>query len=192
MSWVIRSATEGDRHALRRFECDSGADCPSCGPTDGNEHQREVQEYLRQTALNAAAHEAPHNDHSLLLLTDPTGGLAGAIAYRRTEFMVHGEEVEALKLVVAGLRVDLHGCEVAGDRLSSHLIAAAIRGLPEPPLRLVTARVAICNVQSRSFVGRHGLVLELTQTDPRYVDLVGRSEDVIDTLPAPLDESLPG
>lgn len=187
MPWEIRTATEQDRRALRRFECDSRAVCPSCGPADGNRHQREVEEYLRQSALDVAAHEAPHNDHSLLLLTDPLGDIAGAVAYKRTEFLVQGAEVEAVKLEVLGLRVDLHGCEVAGARLSSHLIAAAVRGFREPPPQLVTARVAVCNERSRSLLGRHGLVRELTQTEPQYIDLIGASEIVLATLPVPLD-----
>lgn len=36
-----------------------------------------------------------------------------------------------MRVVVAGLRVDLQGREVSGARLSSHLIAAAVRGFPD-------------------------------------------------------------
>jgi hypothetical protein len=187
MSWVIRGASEHDRQALRRFECDSGADCPSCGPDGENAHEKEVQEYLRRLALNEAAFKAPHNDHTLLVLTDESDRLAGAVAYERSELRVKGDEVEALKIVVAGLRIDLQGGEVSGGRLSSHLIAAAVRGFPETP-PLVTARAATCNVRSLSLLRRHAFALQLAQTELGWVDLAGRAEDVLATLPVPLDE----
>jgi hypothetical protein len=186
MSWSIRDATEDDRPALRRFECDSGADCPSCGPDGGNAHELEIEEYLRRLALNEAALKAPHNEHALLVLTDESDLLAGAVAYERAELRVKGGEVDALRIVVAGLRVDTQGEEVSGARLSSHLIAAAVRGYSVTP-PLVIARAAECNQRSLSLLRRHAFDLELVQTDAGWVDLAGRAEDVITTLPAPLD-----
>jgi hypothetical protein len=53
-----------------------------------------------------------------------------------------------------------------------------------PPL--VIARVAVCNDRSRGLLRRHAMGLELAQTDPGYVDVVGATDDVVATLPPPL------
>lgn len=185
MPWKIRAAIEDDRAALRKFECDSGVDCPSCGPDGGNAHEQEIEEYLRRFALNEAALKAQHNDHTLLVLTNEADQLAGAVAYERAELMVNGREVDAMRIVVAGLRVDLHGESVSGVRLSSHLIAAAVRGFSVPP-PLVIARAAECNGRSLSLLRRHAFSLELSQLEPGWVDLAGRAENIIATLPNPL------
>jgi hypothetical protein len=186
MSWGIRYAVEDDRSALRKFECDSGADCQSCGPEGGNAHELEVQEYLRRLALNEAARKAPHNEHALLVLTDEANRLAGAVAYERTELAVKGVEVDALRIVVAGLRVDIQGVAVSGARLSSHLVGAAVRGYAETP-PLVIARTSECNQRSLSLLRRHAFDLELTQTEAGWIDLAGRADDVIATLPLALE-----
>jgi hypothetical protein len=187
MSWTIRAAAETDRAALRRFECDSGDDCPSCGDAGENLHEREVQEYVRRFALDEAARRSPHNDHTLLVLEDQSGGIAGVIGFEKSELMDNGQEVDALSLWVAALRLDVRGQVVAGYRLSSHLLAAAVRGYQSQP-PLVVGCVATCNARSRALLRRHLISSELAQSEPNYVDVVGRMDEVVATLPPPLTE----
>lgn len=148
-------------------------------------HEREVEEYLRRLALDEAVHRRPYTDHTLLLLENPAGALAGVVAYERTELKVKGEEVDAISLVVAAVHRDLRGTMANGVRLSSHLIAAGVRGLADPP-PLVIGRVAVCNQRSRGLLRRHAIDRELEQTEPGYVDIAGATEDVVATLPPPL------
>lgn len=185
MSWTVRVASEPDRAILGAFRCDTGADCPTCSPEGGNIHEREIEEYLHRLALDEAVHRRPYTGHTLLLLEDPSDALAGVVAYERTELKVKGEEVDAVSLVAAAVRRDLRGTVANGVRLSSHLIAAGVRGLAEVP-PLVIGRVAVCNQRSRGLLRRHAIDRELAQTDPGYLDIAGATEDVLATLPPPL------
>src|ERR1700760_3118607 len=124
----------------------------------------------------------PHNDHRVLLLLDPEGNIAGAVAHEQSELRVRGIDVDARKLFVAGLRVDLQGSWWADHRLSSHLLGAAIHDLSDKPPELLVARVATCNIASRKLLDRHRIGLELSQVEPGYVDLVGVYDEVVETL----------
>ncbi len=179
----MRAATAADRAALAAFTCDSGADCASCSPAGGNVHEREVEQYLQRYALDVAQTRNPHNGHALLLMFEPNGDLAGVVAHERFELLLRGVETPAERLVVAGVRSDLHGVAVEGSRISSHLLAACVRDFGDDPPRLVTGRVAVCNARSRGLLARHRIGLELASSHPGYLDLVGVCHEVLQTLP---------
>jgi hypothetical protein len=61
-----------------------------------------------------------------------------------------------------------------------------VRGLGGVLPQLVLARVAVCNVPSRGLLKRHAITLQLAKTDPGYLDLVGRTDEVLATLPPSL------
>jgi hypothetical protein len=183
MTWIVRGATVADRAALANFNCDSGSDCTTCAPQGGNLHEKEVEAYLRSLALDEMERRRPHNDHTLILLMDPVGNLAGAVAHEQSELRVKGTEVAARRLVVVGLRRDLQGSTVADHRLSSHLLAAGVHDLATEPPELLVARVATCNSRSRKLLARHRIEMELSQQDPAYVNVVGVYERVVETLP---------
>lgn len=187
MTWVLRHATGADRAALADFVCDSGFDCATCSPNGGNVHESEIENYLRNHAVDQMEWCSAHNDHRLLLLIDPDGNLAGAVAHEQSELKVRGEEVAARRLVAVGLRLELRGSSLGEHRLSSHLLAGAVRDMAGEPPELLTARVAICNPRSRELLDRHGCNLELSQQDPLYHDVVGVYEQVVDSLPPSLE-----
>jgi hypothetical protein len=143
--------------------------------------------YLQSHAVDEMERCRPHNDHRLLLLIDPEGNLAGAVAHEQSELMVRGEEVAARRLVVVGLRLELQGSSLGEHRLSSLLIAAAVRDMAGEPPELLSGRVAICNPRSQKLLGRHGINLKLSQQDPLYQDVVGVYKQVVDSLPPPLE-----
>jgi hypothetical protein len=186
MGWSVRAATAADRAGLAAFSCDSGADCGICSPDGGNVHEREVEEYLQRNALDDQAARSPHNGHTLLLLLEPNGVLAGAIAHERFELLVRGAKTPAELIVVAGVRSDLHGVSVQGHRLSSHLLGACIRDLAEDPPSMLAGRVAVCNARSRRLLERHHIGLESSLSGADHVLIAGAYEDVLGTLPPPL------
>ncbi|OBI06579.1 hypothetical protein A5714_02340 [Mycobacterium sp. E2462] len=185
MTWIVRHATVGDKAALSNFECDSGADCV-CAPQGGNVHESDVEAYLKSQALDAMEWRQPHNDHRLLLLMDPEGRLAGAVAHEELELLVEGTEVAARRLVVIGLRRDLQGRWMADHRLSSHLLAAGVHDLAIEPPKFLVARVMTCNTRSRNLLARHRIEMEVSHRDPAYIDLVGLYDRVVESLPPPL------
>ncbi len=63
----------------------------------------------------------------------------------------------------------------------------AVRDMAGEPPKLVSARVAICNPRSRKLLIRHRIDLELSHQDPIYRDLVGVYEQVVESLPPPLE-----
>lgn len=186
MGWDVRAATAADRAALAAFKCDSGANCASCSPAGGNVHEREVEEYLQRYALDVAQTRHAHNGHTLSLMFDPRGNLAGVVGHERFELIVRGVETPVERLVVAGVRSDLHGTAVEGNRVSSHLLAAAVRDLADAPPPLLAGRVAVCNARSRGLLARHRIGLELTTSHPGYLDVVGVYDGVLQTLPPPM------
>jgi hypothetical protein len=149
-------------------------------------HEREVEEYLQRYALDEAQIRNPHNGHRLLLMLEPNGDLAGVVAHERFELLVRGVETPVERLVVAGVRSDLHGVTVEGSRVSSHLLAAGIRDLADDPPPLLTGRVALCNARSRGLLARHRIGLELASSRPGYFDVVGVYDEVLQTLPPPM------
>lgn len=186
MGWDVRAATAADRAALAAFVCDSGADCEACSPAGGNVHEREVQEYLQRYALEVAQARHRHNGHTVSLMFDPSGDLAGVVGHERFELLVRGVETPVERLVVAGLRSDLHGAAAEGSRVSSHLLAAAVRDLADAPPPLLAGRVAVCNERSRRLLARHRIGLELTSSHSGYLEVVGVYNEVLQTLPPPL------
>lgn len=187
MTWVLRDATAADKAALADFVCDSGADCITCAPNGGNVHESEIESYLRHHAVDQMEWRRPYNDHKLLLLFDPDGKLAGAVSHEQSELKVRGEVVAARRLVVVGLRLELQGNSLGEHRLSSHLLAAAVRDMADEPPELLFARVAVCNPRCQKLLVRHGMNLELSQQDPLYSDQVGVYGQVVKTLPPPPD-----
>lgn len=186
MGWDVRAATAADRAALAAFVCDSGAHCAACSPAGGNIHEREVEEYIRRNALDEAQARNPHTGHTLLLMLEPNGDLAGVVAHERFELLVRGVETSVERLVVAGVRSDLHGVSVDGSRVSSHLLAAGIRDLANDPPPLLAGRVAWCNARSRGLLARHRIALELAPSHPSYLDVVGVYGEALQTLPPPM------
>jgi hypothetical protein len=184
MGWTVRTATEADRESLTNFACDSGGDCDGCSFQGRAVHEREVEEYVQNYAIDRALTHSPYNGHKLLLLLQPDGSLAGVVAYERFELLNSGRETAAVRLVVAALRTDLQGTSIDEHRLSSHLLNVALRDVVEDPPQLIAGRVAICNKRSVGLLARHHIETEVKESRfGNYVDLAGRYVDVAITLP---------
>jgi hypothetical protein len=185
MGWTVQTAAEADREALSKFLCDSGDDCAGCSFEGRAVHEREVEEYVQKYAIDRALTHSALNGHRLLLLLEPNGSLAGAVAYERFELLSSAQETAAVRLVMAALRSDLQGTSIEEHKLASHLLAAAIRDLADDPPKLVAGRVAICNKRSTKLLARHHINVEVKKSRfGNYVDLAGKYDDIAKALPA--------
>lgn len=183
MGWRVRLAGDSDRTDLASFRCDSEVNCASCGPSGGNTHEREVQDYIQRHAMNAMLQRGPHNGHRLLVLEDNTG-IVGVVAHEQSDLNLDGEPVPVRRLVVAAVELDHQGMLLDDHRVSSHLLAAALTDGRDPPVEpLVIATVAACNVRSRALLARHQISRSLSSTGDDYLDLVGVYDDVLESLP---------
>lgn len=186
VDWSIRSVVAADAPELSAFTCNSETECNGCGPEGGNLHEFEVQNYIRHLAIDTMTVREPFKGHRLLAITEPSGAIAAVVAHERHEMRLRGEEVIAQQLLVAAIRIDQQGTWLQDHRLSSHLVAAAIRdGLGDGP-RIVDGRVMRCNAKSMGMLARHAIVLDVADPESEYALMAGLLGDVVTSLPPPL------
>lgn len=161
-----RLATAGDRAELQAFACSLGL-----------WYEDEVEEHIRQEALDSAAWRAPHTGHRLLVY-ETVDGIVAVGAHEVGDLTSGGVLVPNTYVGLVAVRLDYRRrrVAVAGEpRVGEYVLDSVIADAKEqrPDDRLIYASTAKENAPSLRLLHSRGFIRERAHPDPRFIRRLG-------------------